>query len=220
MSDLCLLLFDCDGTLVDSLGHINGAMDEAFAAAGEPPPGPGALKPLIGLSLPRVIARLAPRASEATRATLFDEYRAAYTRRASDEAEPLFDGMADALSALEGDDTLFGIATGKSRRGLDRILTTHGLGERFIVTVSADEAASKPAPEMVEIALRTTGAARERTVMIGDSTLDMTMARSAGVAAVGVSWGSDDPADLRAAGALDVAKHPADLKLLIDGALP
>ncbi|MEM0909170.1 MAG: HAD-IA family hydrolase, partial [Pseudomonadota bacterium] len=132
-------------------------------------------------------------------------YRDAMVREAL--AEPLYPGVMEMLDAVSTEATLLGVATGKSRHGLNRILESHQLKGRFVTTVTADEAASKPAPEMVEIALKASGAERAKTVVIGDSTFDIVMARAAGVRAIGVSWGYQSPEELRAAGAHAIAER-------------
>jgi phosphoglycolate phosphatase len=119
--------------------------------------------------------------------------------------EPLFEGIPEALDVLEAEGWLFGVATGKSDRGLTHILAAHGLTHRFLTLQTADRHPSKPHPSMIEQAMADVGAAPETTVMIGDTSYDMLMARAAGTRALGVAWGYHPPAELHAAGAHAVA---------------
>ena len=132
------------------------------------------------------------------------------------DTEPLFDGVRAVLDALSADEsTLLGVATGKSRAGLDRILAGHDLTGRFVTTMTADDAPSKPAPEMVLRAIEATGVSAVRTVMIGDSAFDMQMAHAAGARALGVAWGYQPVATLTEAGAESVAHRVDELPACI-----
>ncbi|MEM6763053.1 MAG: HAD-IA family hydrolase, partial [Pseudomonadota bacterium] len=134
--------------------------------------------------------------------------------------ETLFPRVEEMLDALTGESTLLGIATGKSRHGLDRLLALHRLTERFVTTVTADEAASKPAPEMIHRAVGQTGVSLGRTVMVGDSTYDVLMAAAAGAPALGVCWGYQPADKLRAAGARHVADEVMDIPRLVNAICP
>ncbi|MEM8550958.1 MAG: HAD-IA family hydrolase [Pseudomonadota bacterium] len=220
MSPLRLVLFDCDGTLVDSAGHIVNAMEKAFAAHGLEPPSAGKVKSIIGLSLPVAVARLAAGAA-AAHDDIVTAYKDFYADAAAAGAakEPLFPGTLDAIEAI-AQVAVLGVVTGKSRRGLDRILAGHGLQRHFATTVTADDAPSKPAPDMVHLALAETGADAIHTVVVGDSAFDMEMARAAGAKAIGVSWGYHDVARLKQAGAQAFATRMADLPQLVNECLP
>ncbi|WP_334174957.1 HAD-IA family hydrolase [Pseudoxanthobacter sp.] len=210
-----LILFDVDGTLVDSRAFIVAAMSDAFAAEGLPPPARAATLGIVGLSLPHAIAALAPGLPPDLQARLVEAYKTRYgtLRLEMTQGEPLYDGAAEALAALAArEDVLLGIATGKSRRGLDHILAGHDLGRHFVTLHTADDAPSKPDPTMVHDALRATGAEAARTVMVGDSNFDMAMARAAGIRGIGVSWGFQSPDILRATGADVVISHFAELE--------
>lgn len=215
MSALRLVLFDCDGTLVDSAAHILSAMKGAFERHHLPPPFDDEIKAIIGLSLPKAIARLAH--PEGPHAELVEAYKTIYRDAMAPGAatEPLFPGIIDALAAIETEATLLGVATGKSRVGLERILEGHGLSGRFATTMTADDAASKPSPEMVLRALEATGAEASRTVLVGDSAFDMQMAKAAGAMALGVAWGYQPVATLQAAGADAIAHTAGDLPALV-----
>lgn len=187
-----LVIFDCDGTLVDSQHLIVAAMEQAFNAVRQPPPRRDAILGVVGLSLPEAIWRLTSGADEATVNRISDGYKTAFgdLRQDPDHWEPMYDGAHDCVTALAGDDRfVLGIATGKSQRGVARVLERYELQGRFETIQTADDAPSKPHPGMIERALAETGAEKAHTVMIGDTTFDMEMARNAGVAGIGVSWG-------------------------------
>jgi len=209
-----LALFDCDGTLVDSQANICQAMEAAFRLHGLAAPARPAIRRIVGLSLVEAMRGLLPDANDARHHALAADYKAAFRQmRASGEMdeEPLFDGMVAALDVLAADGWLFGVATGKSDRGLAHVLDVHGIAGRFVTLQTADRHPSKPHPSMIETAMAEAGAAPETTVMIGDTSYDMLMARAAGARALGVAWGYHPPEELRAAGAHAVAQDVADL---------
>jgi phosphoglycolate phosphatase len=199
-----LIVFDCDGTLVDSQHIIVEAMGRAFDAHGLARLPRERVLSIVGLSLPIAVHRLLPEAHRSDVEAVSEAYKAAFgdLRRMPDHQEPLYPGTLDVLDELSArDDTLLGIATGKSRRGVDAILTRFDLHGRFITIQTADDNPSKPHPEMIRRALRESGAAANKTIMVGDTTYDMEMARAAGVGAVGVSWGYHQIDELHHAGA-------------------
>ena len=212
-----LALFDCDGTLVDGQAGVCNAMDAAFADAGLPLPDRHLVRRIVGLSLPQAIRSLAPDISEVHQAEIDTAYRSRF--RASRESgalvEPLYDGIAALVEALAADGWTLGVATGKSNRGLEHCLATHGLTRHFTTLQTADRHPSKPHPAMIHAALAETGAQSEECVMIGDTAFDMAMASAAGVRALGVDWGYHTPRELFEAGAEAVATSPAHLKDLI-----
>jgi phosphoglycolate phosphatase len=126
----------------------------------------------------------------------------------------LFEGVTALFDALEADGWLLGVATGKSDRGLSHCLESHGLAGRFVTLQTADRHPSKPHPSMIEAAMAEAGATAEAVMMIGDTSYDMEMARTAGVTAVGVLWGYHDETELRAAGAHHVVAKPRDILVL------
>lgn len=214
---LSLILFDVDGTLIDSQGHIIAAMRAAFAAAQEPAPSDAAVRSIIGLSLPEAMARLAPGADNAR---LVRGYREAFAsaRASEDPAQnaPLFPGAEDVIRRLASrDDVILGIATGKSRRGLSRVLEGHGLRKLFVTTQVADDHPSKPHPSMVLRAAAETGVDLARTWLVGDTTFDMEMARAAGAGAIGVGWGYHPQEALHRAGAQKVIEEFASLESVL-----
>ncbi len=208
-----LALFDCDGTLVDGQAPHRLALAEAFAAAGLEPPSDDAARRLIGLGLAETMAALVPDAPPAEHLRLADAYKRAFhgLRARGLVEEPLFPGIPALLDALEAEGWLLGIATGKSTRGLDLCLACHGLCRRFVTRQTADLHPSKPHPSMIEAAMAEAGASPATTMMIGDTSYDMAMARSAGAAAIGVAWGYHPPHELLAAGAHHVAVQPLDI---------
>ncbi|SMX39132.1 HAD-IA family hydrolase [Maliponia aquimaris] len=190
---LRLVIFDVDGTLVDSQGDILGAMGEAFGSEGLERPSREAILSIVGLSLPQAFSALVPQIGAVQRTRLVEAYKSAYAElrmRGGPEASPLYPGIPDLLDRLSAQaDVLLGIATGKSRRGLTALLDSHGLARRFVTKQVADDNPSKPHPGMLFTALDEAGVEPEHAVMIGDTSYDMEMARAAGVARIGVTWG-------------------------------
>ncbi len=208
-----LAIFDCDGTLVDSQHNICAAMAHCFAGAGLEPPTSERTRTVVGLSLVEAMQALLPEAEPDAHADLAERYKKSFhlLRAQGLEEEPLYDGVADLIDALEGDGWLLGVATGKSDRGLGLILAHHGLDRRFVTLQTADRHPSKPHPSMIAQAMADAGAAPEATIMIGDTSYDMAMARAAGVTAIGVSWGYHPTALLQEAGAHHIAAHPLEI---------
>jgi phosphoglycolate phosphatase len=211
---LRLAVFDCDGTLVDSQHSIVACMEAAFAAAGRTVPRAAAVRRVVGLPLGDCVARLAPDLGPAECARLVELYKQAFSdlRAAAQIQEPLFPGIRELLDALDAEGVMLGVATGKGRRGLVMTLEQHGLLGRFATVQTADLAPGKPNPEMLRRAMAEAGAAPATTAMIGDTTYDMLMARSAGTAAIGVAWGYHPPEELHAAGAHAVVESAAEVR--------
>jgi phosphoglycolate phosphatase len=208
-----LAIFDCDGTLVDSQHSIVAAMQGAFDAASLPCPDRARILAIVGLSLPQALASLLPEADSDFHEQMVAHYKRNFfeMRSAGTLQEPLYDGIAGLLDALQSDGWLLAVATGKSRRGLDAVLAHHGLAGRFVSLQTADHHPSKPHPAMIEAALAQAGASPADAVMIGDTSFDMLMARAAGVPALGVGWGYHAPDELIAAGARSVAMDSGEL---------
>ena len=200
---LRLVLFDVDGTLVDSQASIVAAMTASFDALMLPVPDRQAILSIVGLSLPNAMAQLAPRLSEADQHRLVEGYKQAYHAQRLDQGaanSPLYPGARDVIEALHAvPEVLLGVATGKSKRGLDALIEAHGLDHYFVTRQVADHHPSKPHPSMIDTARAETGVAAASTVMIGDTRFDMDMARAAGVAGIGVTWGYHDRSALSAA---------------------
>lgn len=201
-----LVVFDVDGTLVDSQHHIHNAMSHAFESVGLPPLPMAQVRGIVGLSLPVAVAELAPAADRDTQAGIVEGYKRAFREaRIADEA-PFYPGAMECLDRLAlRDDMLLAVATGKSMHGLRAMIAAHGLAGRFISLQTADHHPSKPHPSMLLAALADAGVAADRAVMIGDTSFDMAMAGAAGMAGFGVGWGYHDRAALNAAGAALIA---------------
>lgn len=216
---LRLVIFDVDGTLVDSQGDIHACMARAFEAEGADPPARSAVRAIVGLSLPEAVARLGPGLEPSCQMRIVEGYKTQYATarrtKGAAEASPLFPGARDALLGLHGqDDLLLAVATGKSRRGLTYLLEAHEIASLFVSTQVADDHPSKPHPSMVLTALSETGLAPQDAVVVGDTTYDMDMAQAAGVPFVGVDWGYHPSASFTQA--LAVLKDFADLAPLLN----
>jgi phosphoglycolate phosphatase len=198
-----LVVFDCYGTLVDSQHVIVACMMQAYAAHGLTAPEAASIRRVIGLPLLECMARLSPQHPEDRHLLLTEAYKEAFfaSRQRPDHHEPLFDGALAALDRLEAQGYLLGVATGKARRGLDAVLDRHDIARRFVTLQTGDLGPGKPHPAMLERAMAETGVCPEDVIMIGDTSYDMLMARTAGVHAIGVAWGYHPAEELRAAGA-------------------
>jgi phosphoglycolate phosphatase len=210
-----LVLFDCDGTLVDSARLIHEVMARTFVASGHKRPELALTKSIIGLSLDIAIARMLGRPHVDDEAVAMTAHYKAIYPEVRDEADmdtPLFDGIKPLIDTLAArKELLIGAVTGKSRRGLTQILALHGLTAKFVVTRTADDCPSKPHPAMVTECCSETGVAAHDTIVVGDAIFDMQMAKSAGATAIGVAWGYAAVDDLLANGADAIAHHPNDL---------
>lgn len=214
---LRLALFDCDGTLVDGQAGVVHAMEAAFAELALPAPDRHLVRRSVGLSLPQAIRALAPNADDDVCAELDAAYRRIFRahREGGQLVEPLYDGIAELVVQLDEAGWMLGVATGKSQRGLEHCLATHGLTTHFATLQTADHHPSKPHPSMIDTALAETGVAAQHCVMIGDTQFDMAMAVNAGVRAIGVDWGYHTVEELLDSGAEVVATSPAHLKELL-----
>ena len=212
-----LAIFDCDGTLVDSGANICLAMEDCFARAELAVPPRQQTRRIVGLSLVEAMRAMLPEAEPHVHVALAEDYKLAFQRlrgRGLVE-EPLYEGVLELLDSLEADGWLLGVATGKSDRGLSLCLDRHGLARRFVTLQTADRHPSKPHPSMIEQAMADAGASPETTLMIGDTSYDMAMARAAGVTAIGVAWGYHARQELLDAGADYIAEHPSEVAHLM-----
>ena len=196
------------------------AMSAGLDDAGLPPLPRERVLSIVGLSLPVAVAELVPDASPQMLERIVAGYRGAFQRQRLTETAPLYPGAVDCLQALSArDDLLLAIATGKSKRGLDAMVQTHGWQRMFVSRQTADFHPSKPHPAMLEAALAEAGVTASDAVMVGDTEFDMAMGVAAGVAAFGVSWGYHPVARLTAAGARLVAPdYPALTRALTEWA--
>ncbi|MGV1757473.1 HAD-IA family hydrolase [Rhizobium sp. P44RR-XXIV] len=210
-----LVLFDCDGTLIDSARLIHEVMARTFVAFGYKRPDVSATKSIIGLTLDIAIARMQGKAHVDDEAIAMTAHYKSIFPGVRDEADmqtPLFDGIKPLIEILAArDELLLGAVTGKSRRGLTHILEVNGFTPYFVVSRTADDCPSKPHPAMVTECCDETGMDPHDTIVIGDAVYDMQMAKAAGATAIGVSWGYASVEELLAAGADAIAHHPNDL---------
>jgi len=217
---LRLVIFDVDGTLIDSQDFILAAMRRAFAHAERPAPSDEATLAIVGLSLPQAMEVLAPGVPGAERDQLVKHYKDSFRALREDsggEAEaPFYPGARDALERLDNAGYLLSIATGKARRGLDHMLDSNGMRRLFIGTQTADDAPSKPHPGMILNCLAATGVDGRNAVVVGDTEYDMAMARAAGARAVGVGWGYHSTGRLLRGGAEHIASDFAALDAVLD----
>jgi phosphoglycolate phosphatase len=202
-----LLVFDWDGTVVDSAGHIVDSIQAACHDLGLAVPSTERARYIIGLGLADAMAYLLPDLLPSEYPRLAERYRFHYL--AGDHRVTLFEGVREGLGELHARGFLLGVATGKSRRGLDRALQDSGLEPFFHLSRCADEGFPKPHPEMLIYLMDMLGVAPGRTLMIGDTSHDLEMARAAGVTGLAVTYGAHDAASLRAlAPAACIASSP------------
>ncbi|WDU63459.1 HAD-IA family hydrolase [Pseudomonas poae] len=187
--DYKLLIFDWDGTLCNSIGRIVESMHVASTRLGFERCTDFAVKGIIGLGLPEAIRTLYPRISDAELVAFRDHYADHYIALEATPS-PLFDGVMQSLEAFRAEGYHLAVATGKARRGLDRVLKAHGFEGFFDITRAADETASKPHPLMLEQILAHCGVAPRQALMVGDASFDLMMARNAGMDSVAVSYGA------------------------------
>lgn len=204
-----LVVFDWDGTLFDSTALIARCIQSACADLGVPVPSDERASYVIGMGLAEALQYAAPDLARERYRELGERYRHHYFARQHEIV--FFDGTLAMLEALKKRGHLLGVATGKSRRGLNDALNTSMLRGLFDATRTADETASKPDPRMLVELMDEFQIAPERTVMVGDTTHDLQLARNAGTASVGVSYGAHDPRLFDGFGARHVAHSTAEL---------
>ncbi len=205
-----LFVFDWDGTLADSTAIIAASIQSACRDIGYPEPDDRAARHVIGLGLGDAIRHVAPTLAQADIRLLAERYRHHYLAREPEIT--LFGGVVEMLDELCTAGHLLGIATGKTRKGLDRALTSAGLAARFQATRCADEGAPKPHPEMLLYLMSSLDVGPQETLMIGDTTHDVELARNAGVAAIAVAYGAHEAADLAVASPLAVVASVGELR--------
>lgn len=204
-----LVVFDWDGTLFDSTALITRCIQSACADLGIAVPSDRDASYVIGMGLVEALEHAAPGLPRERYGELGARYRHHYVTR-QDELT-LFDGVLPMLAALKQRQHLLGVATGKSRNGLDHVLESVQLRGVFDATRTADETTSKPHPRMLLELMAELGTRPERTLMVGDTTHDLLLARNAGAASVGVSYGAHEPAGFHELGPLHIAHSVADL---------
>jgi phosphoglycolate phosphatase len=205
-----LLVFDWDGTLMDSAAAIVASLQAACHDLGHPVPTDAQARYIIGLGLHDAIRHVLPQIEPAEYPQLLERYRAHYLLRDADIG--LFDGAGRLVDELKEAGFTLAVATGKSRRGLDRALAATGLAGCFHATRCADEGHPKPHPGMLESLMRALEVAPEKTLMIGDTTHDMAMAQNARVARVAVTYGAHPRGELEIFGPLACIDAVSDLR--------
>ncbi len=209
-----IIIFDWDGTLCDSVDGIVTAMQAAAVEHCLAPPSESAVQNIVGLGLPQAMAELFPQQPEDERLILAEAYSRHYIEATAGPAN-LFPGAADTLAALRDSGFELAVATGKSRRGLDRVLAGIGMSDYFETTRCADETRSKPDPLMLEEILYERGKRASEAVMVGDSEYDLEMALRAGIPSIGVSFGVHSPERLARHRPLAVIDQLVELPSLV-----
>lgn len=194
-----MIVFDWDGTLMDSAAKIVNCFRCAARDVGRPPPTPEDVRGIIGLGLGEALAQLFPETGAVERRRLTEAYRDHFLER-DDTSTALFPGVAEGLATLKGEDFVLAIATGKARRGLDRVLDETDVRHLFSASRCVDEAVSKPHPQMLLDILDQTGLDARDALMVGDTTFDLQMAAAADMDALAVSYGAHPTAPLLAEG--------------------
>ncbi len=214
-----LIIFDCDGTLVDSQHGIVHSMRQAYETVGIEWPGREATMSIVGLSLIEAMQHMVPDLDRQAHVALADAYKSTFKAARLEQLheEPLYEGCREVLDRYHAmDNVIMAIATGKSQRGVRAMLEREGLQGYFASIQTADDAPSKPHPAMIHQAISETGATLAKTVMVGDTTFDMTMARNAGVGAIGVSWGYHPTEHLVSSGAHHILHDYSQLSESVD----
>ena len=205
-----LVVFDWDGTLMDSAAAIVRAIQNASRDLGVPPPTDERARHVIGLGLQDALRMALPDLDAARYEEMALRYRHHYLSH--DHELTLFDGAFEMVEMLAGAGYMLGVATGKSRKGLDRALQGSGLQTYFHATRCADECHSKPHPQMLLELMDEFAVLPERTLMICDTTHDLLMAKNAGVSALAVAYGAHPREVLATEPALNCAENVADLR--------
>ncbi|MBL0543939.1 HAD-IA family hydrolase [Aeromonas jandaei] len=220
MQDIRLAIFDWDGTLMDSVGRIVACVQGAARDCELAVPAPPQIRQIIGLSLDVAMSRLFPLRNDSGTAIderqitmLIDRYRHHYLHDTT--PSPLFAGVEELLHDWRSQGLQLAVATGKSRRGLDRVLDETGLRPLFVTSRGADEARSKPDPLMLEQILAELGLSPRQAVMIGDSVHDMAMAEAIAMPRIGVTWGVDSRDALSRYGPVAVVDSMTALRALL-----
>ena len=213
-----LVVWDVDGTLVDSRRTIFEGVSEAYRGVGLEPPTYDRTRQIVGLGLRDAMAVLSPELPDEMVDRIAEGYRQAFQawHRTPGFAEPLYDGAAETLDRLRDGGWKIAMATGKSRRGVETIIRMHGWADLFDSTHCADDGPGKPHPAMLLEAMRALGAPPERTIMVGDTAHDMRMAKAAGAYAQGVSWGFHTAEEVQEGGADHIAHDFAALNRQLD----
>nr|WP_282706573.1 HAD-IA family hydrolase [Pseudomonas syringae] len=211
-----MLIFDWDGTLADSVGRIVLSMRTAAIETDLEVRDDTAIKGIIGLGLPEAIRTLYPQISGNQLIDFRQHYADSYMAM-DNVPSPLFDGVVESMQAFREDGYRLAVATGKARRGLDRVLKANGWQDYFDVTRAADETASKPDPLMLNEIMAHCGVAPQRSLMIGDASFDLLMARNAGMDSVAVGYGAQPLESLRQFEPRLAIEHFSELRTWLNG---
>jgi phosphoglycolate phosphatase len=212
-----LVIFDLDGTLIDSVALIVETVTNSFNEIGQKVPDDKTIRSISGITLADALQVLAPGADAARMGVIGDAYRKHYQAERQTEREPLFAGALAALDRLQVDpETILAVATGKGYQGSLTLLGRHGIVDRFNSIETPTHNRGKPDPQMIETAMQKAGTDRATTAMVGDTVHDMRMAKAAGVKAIGVAWGYHEVDELHAAGADVVIESFAELQGAVD----
>jgi phosphoglycolate phosphatase len=214
-----LVVFDCDGTLVDSAHNVIACMRTAFEEAGLPVPTDLDIRRSIGLNPDVAVRHLAREPlSDSDLEQIVSGYKAAFFHRRlrADHHEPLFEGVREILENLASRKIAMAVATGKSMRGVNAVITQHGLDGYFGSLQTPDHNPGKPHPQMLEKAMAVACTKPQQTYMIGDTSFDMMLAKNAGCRGVGVTWGYHDEAELLESGAETLINRFEELLEIIE----
>lgn len=211
-----LVVFDLDGTLIDSVRHFVDTVTASFTAIDQAVPDETTIRSVSGITAWDAMALLAPGTPPERVDVILESYRTHYRARAGVQREPLFTGALDLLDRLQSDpSTILAVATGKGYQSAITLLERHEILDRFDSIQTPDHNRGKPDPQMIETAMAKVGASRQQTVMIGDTVHDMRMAKAAGVAGIGVGWGYHATDDLLREGASTLVAHVEELDAAI-----
>ena len=218
-----LIVFDCDGTLVDSQQTIITATEAALGSHDFAAPDRRDILYAVGLPVHVAMHRHAPDATDDQIINMLDVYRETYQQlvQQDDRGQVMFPGMHEQIAKLGGlDNTLIGIITMKSRRGLERVVDAYDIRKYFQVLKSADDGPGKPNPDLMLDAIAETGVTAEQVLMVGDTSFDIMMAKAAGTRAIGVGWGYQTIDELEDSGADAIAETPEELNDLLSAFQP
>ena len=222
MTTLKLAVWDVDGTLVDSRASIAGILQETAVTVGVTPPTYDQVRQIVGLSLKEAIEQMCPDLTPDQVAIYAAEYKQAFVRHHAnpDFHEPLYPGAEGCLRRLKAEGWLLGMATGKSRRGIDRNTAVYGWEGLFDTSFCADDGPSKPHPHMLQLNMDALGVDRRQTVMIGDTVHDIRMGRDAGVYTIAVSWGFNTAEELQSVTPGCIVHDFDELNAVLDAFVP
>jgi phosphoglycolate phosphatase len=209
-----LIIFDWDGTLVDSIDWIVHCIQQAAERYGCPIPEPQAAKDIIGLSIENAIQQLFPDVDNAIRQQVAAHYGQTFFSRQISR-DDLFPGVYEMLRGLKQAGYRLAVATGKKSSGLAQAIAATGVADLFCATRCSDQTASKPDPLMIDEIVAELGVAKQRTLMVGDSVHDLQMALNAEVSAIGVTCGAHSQATLQQYNPLLCLNYPTDLLNII-----